>query len=52
MQFYSVLLVVEMGEKMNVPVKNPPLQLNWQCLADTQPHHSKTLLEINRGEMY
>lgn len=31
--------------------EHPP-QLNWQCLADTQPHHSKTLLEINRGEMY
>lgn len=26
-QFYSVLLVVEMGEKMNVPVKNPPSNL-------------------------
>lgn len=29
-----------------------PLHLKWWCLADTQPHQSKTLLEITRGEMY
>lgn len=32
--------------------KEPPLHLNWQCLAGTQPHQSQPLLQINRAEMY
>lgn len=32
--------------------KEPPLHLNCQYLAGTQPCQSQPLMEINRAEMY